>query len=72
MLLRNYNLKQYNTFGFDVVTSYFVEPHSVDEAMDAVALAHRLHIPVFVLGGGSNVLFAKDFSGLIIKPVFGD
>ena len=68
MFIVNHNLKQYNTFGFEVTARYYAEPSSVEEAKEVVAEAHRLKIPVLVLGGGSNVLFTKDYDGLVIKP----
>ena len=71
MFLHDYNLKEYNTFGMDVTTRYFAMPRSVDAAKEALQEAHRLALPVFILGGGSNVLFTQNFDGLIIKPAFG-
>ena len=71
MLLNNYNLKKQNTFGIDITTRYFAMPRSIEAAKKAVAEGLRLQAPIFILGGGSNVLFSKDFDGLIIKPLFG-
>ena len=72
MLLDNHNLKGQNTFGIDVIARYFSMPRSVMEAKEVVVDGQRLQAPIFILGGGSNVLFTKDFDGLIIKPAFGD
>ena len=64
---RFYNLKNYNSFGLNVVASYFANVDSV------VQLKDLMQSPVFkenrrlVLGGGSNVLFLDDFfEGLVI------
>ena len=65
---KSFHLKEYNTFGLNVTSRYFAGPASVEEAKEAVAEALDLEVPIFVLGGGSNVLFTKDFDGLIIKP----
>ena len=68
MFQNDHNLKAYHTFGIDVLTRYFARPSSVEEAKEVLAEAQRLALPVFILGGGSNVLFTKDFDGLVIKP----
>ncbi len=44
---------------------------TLDDLKAAVGYAHALDIPIFILGGGSNVLISdKGFSGLVIQPVF--
>ncbi|MCL2727573.1 MAG: UDP-N-acetylmuramate dehydrogenase [Bacteroidales bacterium] len=70
MFYSTHNLKEYNTFGIDVTARYFARPQTVEEAKECLTKAHRLALPVFILGGGSNVLFTKDFEGLIISPAF--
>jgi UDP-N-acetylmuramate dehydrogenase len=64
--LYNCSLLPYNTFGMDVKASRFVEYASVEELRglwnaDREAVARALHI-----GGGSNLLFASDYEGLIL------
>ena len=64
--LYNCSLLPYNTFGMDVKASRFVEYASVEELRglwnaEREAVAHALHI-----GGGSNLLFASDYEGLIL------
>lgn len=63
-----YSLAKHNTFGIDVYARFFAEPATVEEAMEAVDMAHRMLLPIFVLGGGSNILFTKNFEGLILSP----
>jgi len=47
---------------------YFLVARSVDEVVRAVKGAARLGIPVFVMGGGSNLLVSDDgFDGLVIR-----
>ena len=67
---QNVSLKQYNTFGIDVVAKYFSIFNNVDE------LAEILNDKTFklqpstinlVLGGGSNLLFTKNYDGLVLK-----
>lgn len=64
--LYNCSLLPYNTFGMDVKASRFVEYASVEELRglwnaEREAVACALHI-----GGGSNLLFASDYEGLIL------
>lgn len=64
--LYNCSLLPYNTFGMDVKASRFVEYASVEELRglwnaECEAVARALHI-----GGGSNLLFASDYEGLIL------
>ena len=70
MFQSKFRLKEYNTFGIEATARYFAAPSLVEEAVEVVAEANRLALPLFVLGGGSNVLFTKDFEGLVIKPMF--
>ncbi len=47
---------------------FFLAARSVDEIIRAMESAARLHIPYFILGGGSNLLLSDDgYDGLIIK-----
>ena len=65
----NFSLKNHNTFGVDVSAKYFAEVSSTEELL-AVLKNHQLLTinfqPLF-LGGGSNILFTKDFEGLVIQ-----
>ena len=64
----NYSLKKLNTFGIDATAKYFSSFINVD------LLAETLeHQPInqstnqLILGGGSNILFTKNFDGLVLK-----
>ncbi|SEG32688.1 UDP-N-acetylmuramate dehydrogenase [Halpernia humi] len=63
------SLKNYNTFGVDVLAKYFAEVFSVEELIEIL----KNHQPTtdnrqpLILGGGSNILFTKDFDGLVIQ-----
>lgn len=63
----NISLKKYNTFGIDVKTRFFVECSSVKELSDFLAVYQKQKLPLMILGGGSNVLFTKDFDGYILR-----
>ncbi len=64
----NVSLKPYNTFGIDVIAKHFAAFNSV-EALEQLlnqikkdAVSEKL-----LLGGGSNILFTKNFDGCILK-----
>lgn len=63
----NFSLKPYNTFGVEAKAKYFVEVHSIEELKDALKFSNTNNLPLLFLGGGSNILFTKDFDGLAIK-----
>ncbi len=64
---KNVSLKNFNTFGVDAMASYFVEINHEDELIELFLDPKWLQIPRLVLGGGSNMLFTKDFEGLVIR-----
>jgi UDP-N-acetylmuramate dehydrogenase len=60
------NLKKENTFGIDSYAKYYLEATSVMDLKE-ILKANRNQEKLFVLGGGSNVLFVDNFDGLVIK-----
>ena len=64
----NISLKKYNTFGIDVKSHFLVECSSVQELSDFLNIHRKQELPLMILGGGSNVLFTKDFEGYILRP----
>lgn len=67
----NFSLKQYNTFGIDVTAKFFTEISTSDDINELTASDIFIKNPRLILGGGSNVLFTKDFEGLIIHSKIG-
>jgi UDP-N-acetylmuramate dehydrogenase len=65
---KNKSLKPLNTFGFDAKARYFAAPDAPDKIENLIAGAKKNDIPLFVLGGGSNVVFVRDFDGLVLCP----
>jgi UDP-N-acetylmuramate dehydrogenase len=68
-LEQDYCLQKYNTFGINAKCNTFFEYDKDAELFDFIRL-HRndKDFKFFILGGGSNILFTKDFEGTIIHP----
>lgn len=62
----NFSLRNYNTFGIDATARFAVEVHSISELQMLLKRDDLHNMPKLVLGGGSNILFTKDFDGLAI------
>jgi UDP-N-acetylmuramate dehydrogenase len=63
----NKPLAPYTTFGIGGPARWFVEARSEADVVEASEWAREREIPLFVLGGGSNVLIADGgFSGLVL------
>lgn len=61
----NSSLKEFNTFGIEASARYFVEItsfHQLPELLDGTNRDELL-----ILGGGSNLLFTKDWGGIVLK-----
>ncbi|HSW92831.1 MAG TPA: UDP-N-acetylmuramate dehydrogenase [Gammaproteobacteria bacterium] len=63
----NIGLKRFNTFGIDANARYFIAIQSPEELAALLTDTPFRKIPKLVLGDGSNVLFTKNYDGLIIK-----
>ena len=61
----NFSLKSFNTFGLDVRCRRFKEYTSVDE-LSTMVEDGETRVPYLHVGRGSNLLFTKDFDGLIL------
>ncbi|MEI7735944.1 MAG: UDP-N-acetylmuramate dehydrogenase [Ferruginibacter sp.] len=74
----NISLKKYNTFGIDVMAKYFAPFTSIDELDELLQFNKQQPTnnqpqtinnkqQTLILGGGSNILFTKDFDGIVLK-----
>ena len=68
MICKNISLKLYNSFGLDYHADLFVSLGSEEEATKLFESKNEITDPIFILGGGSNLLFVSDFHGTIIHP----
>ena len=65
---KNVLLKDYTTYKIGGPAKYFLIAKNKEDLIKAIKSAKELKLPVFILGGGSNVLVSdKGFNGLVIK-----
>ena len=61
------SLKPFTTFGIDQKAKYFTRVGTLSELKAALLAAKEQQLPVFILGGGSNILLTRDIDALVIK-----
>lgn len=61
------SLKRYTTFGIDAAARYFASFSSLDALSELLESPYYVDGKTMVLGGGSNVLFTRDYDGLVLK-----
>lgn len=65
-LTNNAELQPYNSFGVSAKAACLAEIHASEDLERAVELADSRNQPLLLLGGGTNVLFADDFPGMVL------
>jgi UDP-N-acetylmuramate dehydrogenase len=63
---KDFSLKPYNTFGIDARARHFARFDSVQELQELLQRPEVKEEPKLILGGGSNLLFTKDFEGIVL------
>ncbi len=66
---KNISLKPYNSFGINVCADFFVEVSSYYEICEFLTIYKKeyINMPLLILGGGSNILFTKNYHGIVLK-----
>jgi UDP-N-acetylmuramate dehydrogenase len=64
---QNISIKSYNTFGIDARAKYLASFNSVSELEEILDSKLLTTVSKLILGGGSNILFTKNFDGLVLK-----
>ena len=64
VLKHNYCLQSLNTFGLSASAERFAIFKSINELQN---LLKQISDPVFILGGGSNILITQDIKGTVLK-----
>lgn len=66
---RNVSLKKLSSFRIGGDAEFFLKPKDISEVSEGILEARQRGLPIFVLGGSTNILWPDDgFEGLIIKP----
>lgn len=69
MFQENIPLKHHSNYKIGGSAKYFFEAKNAEEIIKAAEYARKIKTRIFVLGGGTNILFHDNgFDGLILKP----
>lgn len=63
----NVELEALNTLHVPAKARFYVKVHTADELVQSLNWAASEDQEVLILGGGSNLVFAGDFSGLVVR-----
>lgn len=63
----DFSLQKLNTFGLNVIAKHYVDLGSTDDAIKFIRSGRMDSEQSLALGGGSNLLFTKDFDGIVLK-----
>ncbi len=66
-IARNVSLQPFNTFAVAASANYFAAITSSEDLRTVLEDAAVAGQPRLILGGGSNILFTRDFDGLVLK-----
>ncbi len=66
-IIKDVNLKNYNTYKIEAKCDYLVDVLSIQGLMDLLAYLKNNNISYMILGNGSNVILDNYFKGVIIK-----
>ncbi len=63
----NFNLKPYNSFGFDAVAKQFAEINAVNDLQTLIKSGTLRNQNILILSGGNNILFQNEvFDGIVV------
>lgn len=69
-IYKSYRLKKLTTFKIGGKADFFCRPSNIDDLITALNFAKQEQIPVYIIGGGSNVLISDNgIKGLVICTV---
>ena len=67
ILLEHTSLKSFNTFGIEAESRYFTELTHENDLRELLQSGLLQQQSFFILGGGSNVIFSKNYPGIVVK-----
>jgi len=65
-ILKNYDLTKLNTFGIRVKSKFFIEIKKEEDLKNLFTSLEFKNNEKLFLGGGSNILFTKNFDGIVV------
>ena len=68
-IIANHSLQALNSFGFAVSAERYVRVSNDEELLTALDAAKQNQWPVFILGGGSNLVLTQNVAGLVVHPI---
>lgn len=66
-IIEDYSLKLYNTFGIEAKAKYFADVATIQDLRKVLVFRRQKDLPILFIGGGSNLLFVDNFSGIVLK-----
>jgi UDP-N-acetylmuramate dehydrogenase len=66
IIQQNVSLQKLNTFGINVLAKHFTEINSITD-IESLSTEAIFNDEKLIVGGGSNILFTKNFDGLVVK-----
>ncbi len=66
-IVENFSLNTYNTFGIAANAAFFSVINTPENLLTCLSFQEKKQLPLLILGGGSNVLFTRNFDGLVLK-----
>ena len=66
-VIENVDLSKYTTYKINARGSVLVEPKNQKELLTVLKYSKEHNIPSKILGGGSNLIFKQDYSGILIQ-----
>ena len=68
----NYSIKDINSLRINQLAKYFCSIETGEQFLEAIEFSRLKSLPVLFIGEGSNIVFTKDYDGLVIKNnIFG-
>lgn len=67
MIQHDVDLQPLNTLAIAARAAYFARVESIEQLHEALAFAREKNLPIFPLGGGSNIVLREDYPGLVIQ-----
>lgn len=61
------DLQPYNSLAISAKTRFFSSVSSLDALREVLRWCTREHVPLLLLGGGSNLVFCDDWPGLVLQ-----